>query len=167
MPITVLNNAEGFNEGVDSANKIYDRINSYAQNQMNLAAQARVAAMQAASRQYEALAPAFARAKLDGSTALDKAWGDIGANIDANRDEITKAIGISPTFDSPVPGQTGSYLPVGNEMDNNLINRILYKKWLPTKEELAAAKTTKEDKQNNDIYQQITESINTSQKEPE
>lgn len=106
MPITVLNNAEGFDTGADSANKIYDRINSYAQNQMNLATQKNLAMMNNASAEKRAI---YARPEIkEGDVAALK---DQDTRITQSATNIYDTLSNSPTYMSPVAGQQAPFNP--------------------------------------------------------
>ena len=106
MPITVLNNAEGFDTGADSANKIYDRINSYAQNQMNIAAQKNLTVMNNASAEKRAI-----YAKPTYGAGDEQALKDQDTRITQANTNIYDTLSNSPTYDSPVAGQQAPFNP--------------------------------------------------------
>lgn len=104
MPITVLDNARGFETGVESANRIYDRINSYAQNQMKLAAENKLAMINNASAEKRSIYERYGVEDVANNPFVSNALSTLDSRITGNTEDYNAILKTSPTADSPSAG---------------------------------------------------------------
>ena len=104
MPITVLDYARGFETGADSANKIYDRINSYAQNQMSLAARNKEVMINNASAEKRSIYERYGVEDVANNPFVSNTLNTLDARITNNTQDYNSILKTSPTADSPSAG---------------------------------------------------------------
>lgn len=124
MPITILDNARGFETGVESAHNIYNRINSYAQNQMNIAAQRRLTMMNNASAEKRSIYEKYGANEISSNPFIQQTLTDLDLRQTRNAENIGKQIKYSPTFDSPVAGLAAGQNMWGNIEKTNMPDDI-------------------------------------------